>query len=275
MKKLILVGTILTVLIIAGVAIAQGVERNPITVVPSGRTVIVPDQAINNSPVLERAIFIHYKKGFAKPGTECGNGVCEPSENPKNCPQDCGNNGNGGGGPKCYGFLSKGAKLKLVENLTIHPDLNLSAILDSASLWDSYTLATLFGNHSVDSAATWDSEFPDGRNEFSFGDYPQAGVIGVAIAWGCFSGPPKTREIIEFDVMFDTDFVWGDAENNPELMDLQNIATHEIGHGLGLDDLYESSCSEITMYGYSNYGETKKRTLEQPDITGLQKLYGI
>lgn len=25
-----------------------------------------------------------------KPGTECGNGVCEPSENKNNCPQDCG-----------------------------------------------------------------------------------------------------------------------------------------------------------------------------------------
>jgi hypothetical protein len=28
------------------------------------------------------------------------------------------------------------------------------------------------------------------------------------------------------------------------------------------------------MYGYSDYGEVKKRTLEQPDITGLQTLYG-
>jgi len=31
----------------------------------------------------------------------------------------------------------------------------------------------------------------------------------------------------------------------------------------------------VTMYGYSNYGETSKRTLEQPDITGLQSMYGI
>jgi len=26
---------------------------------------------------------------FGKPGTECGNGVCEPSENKNNCPDDC------------------------------------------------------------------------------------------------------------------------------------------------------------------------------------------
>jgi hypothetical protein len=28
------------------------------------------------------------------------------------------------------------------------------------------------------------------------------------------------------------------------------------------------------MYGYSQEGETKKRTLDQADITGIQALYG-
>lgn len=85
---------------------------------------------------------------------------------------------------------------------------------------------------------------------------------------------PPTREIVEFDVLFDTNYDWGDATVDPTVMDLQNIATHEIGHGVGLDDIYESACSEVTMYGYSTSGETKKRTLEAPDITGVQKLYG-
>jgi tryptophanase len=46
------------------------------------------------------------------------------------------------------------------------------------------------------------------------------------------------------------------------------------GHGVGLDDVYDTACSEVTMYGYSTYGEIKKRDLETPDIIGLQKLYG-
>lgn len=58
-------------------------------------------------------------------------------------------------------------------------------------------------------------------------------------------------------------------------MDLQNIATHELGHGVGPGDIYSSSCSEVTMYGYSSYGENKKRALEQQDIIGLQKMYGV
>ena len=57
-------------------------------------------------------------------------------------------------------------------------------------------------------------------------------------------------------------------------MDLENIATHELGHGLGLGDLYKDACSDVTMFGYSTEGETKKRTLEPADIAGIQELYG-
>jgi len=40
-----------------------------------------------------------------------------------------------------------------------------------------------------------------------------------------------------------------------------------------LADVYETACSDVTMYGYSDYGEIDKRTLEAPDIKGLQTLY--
>jgi len=83
------------------------------------------------------------------------------------------------------------------------------------------------------------------------------------------------KKIVEFDMLFDTDFAWGNAEINSSLMDLQNIATHELGHAVGLNDIYSTSCSYVTMYGYSKEGDVEKRTLEQPDITGLQKIYGI
>ncbi len=81
------------------------------------------------------------------------------------------------------------------------------------------------------------------------------------------------REILEFDVLFDNDYPWGNGQEDGSVMDLQNIATHELGHGLGLDDVYDSSCAEVTMYGYSELGEIDKRTLEASDIEGLLKLY--
>jgi len=109
----------------------------------------------------------------------------------------------------------------------------------------------------------------------------ESGVIAVCIVWGYFTGPPSTRRIVEFDIMFDTDFNWGCAGDTNEtglgdtsFMDLQNIATHELGHGVGLGDLYITEASDETMYGYSTEGETKKRTLYIGDIAGIQELYG-
>jgi len=258
MNKIILIGTVLTTLVVAGIVVAQGVDRNPATVIPSGQIVVVPETATDNSPALERIIFIHYKKDFAKPDNLPSAGKAKL--------------------PSCYTVLSKGAKLKITEDLVIHPDLELSSILNSANAWDSKTSTALFGGYTVDSSANWDGDpgdVPDNRNEFSFGNYSQNGVIAITVVWGYFSGPISTRKIVEFDIMFDTDFVWGDAAVNPSVMDLQNIATHEIGHGVGLADMYQTACNKVTMYGYSAYGETKKRTLEQPDIKGLQSLYGI
>lgn len=151
----------------------------------------------------------------------------------------------------------------------INPSVDANAIAAGNNEWDSHTSKVLFGSYSKDNSANFDSS-PDGRNEYSLGNYPQSGVIAVTRTWYTRYG----KAIVEYDVMFDSDFAWGDATNNPSVMDWQNIATHETGHGLGLSDLYTNACSSQTMYGYSSEGDTAKRTLESGDIAGLQKLYG-
>lgn len=211
----------------------------------------------------EKLVIVHYKKGYAKP--PWAGGAKPPKES------------------DLYKLLGKGVEWKtLPVNYVINPinpdgmspSFLVSAYESSAGEWDDHTSSELFGSYSTDSSADWDGDVPDGRNEFVFGDYPESGVIAVTIIWGYFSGPPKTREITEFDILFDTDFTWGDATVDPSVMDLQNIATHEIGHGLGLADLYDSSASEQTMYGYSTEGEIIKRDLNSGDIAGIQDLYG-
>lgn len=217
-----------------------------------------------SSPALEKIVFIHYKKGFAKP--PWAGGGKDKKE------------------PKCYGFLGRGVKWEeLPVNYVIDPGnpdgltakFIRNAISTGAEEWDSWTEAELFNDaYEIVDDGSWDSDAPDGRNELVFGDYPEEGVIAVAVVWGYFSGPPSLRKIVEFDVMFDTDYTWGDATADATVMDLQNIATHEIGHGAGLADLYDTVCAEETMYGYSDYGEIKKRDLNTGDIVGIQTLYG-
>ena len=152
---------------------------------------------------------------------------------------------------------------------SISPELT-SSIRASASTWDDATGETLFsGTFPLTSGKIWGQH--DAVNLITYGDYSQDGVIAVTVTWYI---PGRTKWAVESDILFDTDFTWGNADKDSTLMDLQNIATHEIGHTLGLSDLYTDACSTVTMYGYSTEGDTTKQTLEIPDITGLSKLYG-
>jgi predicted Zn-dependent protease len=56
------------------------------------------------------------------------------------------------------------------------------------------------------------------------------------------------------------------------IFDIRTIATHEVGHTLGLADLYGSEDKSKTMYGY-NSGQADW-SLGNADLLGLWKLYG-
>ncbi|MFH0923173.1 MAG: matrixin family metalloprotease [Candidatus Falkowbacteria bacterium] len=177
----------------------------------------------------------------------------------------------------CYKLL--GVKWKnLPVSYVINPDNNdelaeefiTAAVSSSAETWDAASSVELFnGTYAIDESAQYGKQ--DYKNTIAFRGYPDDNVIGVTTIWFTRVG----RQIVEFDILFNDAYVWGDASDNLKVMDLANIATHELGHGVGMDDIYSSSCSEVTMYGYSTEGEIEKRTLEQPDITGLRTMYGI
>lgn len=85
-----------------------------------------------------------------------------------------------------------------------------------------------------------------------------------------------TKELAEVDTMFNKNLPWAvtaystDCGGDPNAFDVQNIATHEFGHWVGLDDLYDLLDSELTMYGYGALGELKKDTLGLGDVSGVQ-----
>ena len=55
--------------------------------------------------------------------------------------------------------------------------------------------------------------------------------------------------------------------------DAQDILTHELGHWIGLDDLYSPNEEDLTMYGYGDKQELKKDTLESGDVLGVGATY--
>lgn len=217
-------------------------------------------------PGWEKIVFVHYKKPPARPD----------GKGPKSDSQ-------------CYGFLARGVKwnnpaasaflVDAANSQGLQPNKVLDAIEAAATTWNEQTTADILPSCSDASGLEADWDIPDELNEVVFGDltdrYPGGGVIAVTVVWGIFGGPPSQRGIMEFDmVLDDTNFDWS-TSGDPDKMDVQNIVTHELGHAVGLGDLYQSGCSEVTMFGYSTEGETKKCDLDPADITGLLTLYPL
>lgn len=144
-----------------------------------------------------------------------------------------------------------------------------TAVASASGVWDAQTSRSLFTGSAY---ASYPFDRRDSVNSVSFGDYADGDVIAVTMTWYY----PSTKTAVESDILFDTTYTWGtvDAEH-PSVMDLRNLATHEIGHTLGLSDLYSAPCNAVTMFGWADYGETIKRDLAPSDITGLQRIYGL
>ena len=201
--------------------------------------------------------------------------------------------GNPAKGPKatqCWGYLANGAKWKTVEPWMVNP-ANLRGLTDSfvfdnigadVSKWEDAADGVVGSGAGFDilgdgsqhaSTLVSHTSSPDGQNEVYFADVSSGGAIAVTIVWGIFSGPTFNRRLVEWDQVYDdVDFDWS-ASGETGKMDFENIATHELGHSVGMDDLYNSSCAQETMYGYADNAETKKRDLATGDIKGIDLLY--
>ena len=121
----------------------------------------------------------------------------------------------------------------------------------------------------------------DGNNVVSWEDiteeYPDA--IAVAVFW-YYQG---IKEIIEVDTIMNSVDPWsvnagftGDPDidlGDTAAYDVQHIMTHEAGHWLILEDLYQWQTQKLTMYGYGAKGELHNRTLGIGDKLGINRIY--
>jgi len=143
----------------------------------------------------------------------------------------------------------------------------MTAITDAAYEWDQYTSAYLVSS-VVEKSSGSTTVTLNGENSIFFADLG-TGTIAMASYWY----NRVTKEIVECDIQFSTDFEWG-TSGLASVMDLQNIATHELGHFFNLADIYDSSKDTLTMYGYSWEGDTGKRTLATGDQLGIKAVFG-
>ncbi|MDB5038985.1 MAG: hypothetical protein JWQ35_2513 [Bacteriovoracaceae bacterium] len=147
------------------------------------------------------------------------------------------------------------------------PGMTMSVTEDASS-----NQAAVSGDHS--NTLSW---VPKGWRNLSF--KPPSNALAVTL----LSFDNDTGAITDADIYFNAEsFKWAvvDSTTENDHVDVQNIATHEIGHFFGLDhsseSIYESQpvLADATMYYASSTGETTRRDLHQDDISAVTSLYG-
>jgi hypothetical protein len=178
---------------------------------------------------------------------------------------------------KIYGFevstTNSGKEIKWKKdtvtyliNTTDGPSGSLDALLASMQTWTDVDASSFT---FVDGGTTSKNSHgeQDGINIIDFGVIKDEGVLGQNSFWFYTSG-----EMIDSDIRFNTKNTWS-TDGSSDKFDVQNVGTHELGHSLSLEDLYDKNDSEKTMYGYGSPGDTSQRTLHQDDMDGITYLY--
>jgi hypothetical protein len=209
------------------------------------------------TPEIERGVFVDY--GFSSP-------PWYPPEEETDRYQ---------WGPKLH-WASTDLPVEVTVYTLGAPTGAFAAVLPAFDQWDKNTSAGLYGIVSDNSVDDPPGAIPCDGNTMSWMEIDGPGrIIGVCHYWYW----ANTKEMIEFDIVFDKDENWL-ATDNLEIMptsaqfDVWNIATHELGHTLVLSDLRSPKDGALTMHAYTWTGDAVKRTLGSGDKLGIQAIYG-
>ena len=139
----------------------------------------------------------------------------------------------------------------------------------------------------VDYTKVVDNPFPPQGQEVADG-YSVSGwkslggsYLGMQRWWSNGQLVDGYRSIVETDSWYNRDFAWttdlATAQSTGRI-DLQSVALHELGHGIGMGDLYtlpDGDPRQSDLQQVMNLYDGPQRELGNGDRTGVQSLYGM
>ncbi len=169
---------------------------------------------------------------------------------------------------------------------------------DSSSYlqWNKFHWASFPVTYNISVTDARKQAVVNGFNTWDFQEHPQGAFFKqvssgmspkVSVKWRYYDGPgnvlavtsvsyySSNSVITSASVIFDSGDKWAvypyeSCSSQGTAFDVQNIATHEIGHVVGLAHV---NAPALTMYAYASPGETKKRSLGTGDMKGIAIIY--
>lgn len=147
-----------------------------------------------------------------------------------------------------------------------------SAIAAASNTWDAASNQNLFADSNL---VTLNPNVAAGYNKINTVNWKPLGT-STCLAYATTFYSSKTvggyKTALDSDLTFNTKYGWTTSSSKPGF-DLQSVALHEMGHTLGLADLYGKTQFTYDTRQVMHYYTGVKRTLGNGDATGIWKLY--
>ena len=190
-----------------------------------------------------------------------------------------------------YRWNQKDPQVQLYLNPTgtpsgLTPESSQSAISAAANTWDDAVSQNIFADGTtvkIDYSKQVPNPFAGSTADtFSVNGWRNFGnsYLGVTAYWTNGQKVNGYYSLTEADTVYNKDYQWttdlNTAQNTGKL-DLQSVAVHELGHSIGMGDLYTLPSSDPRKNDFAqvmNAYDAPQRTLGNGDKTGAQILYG-
>jgi hypothetical protein len=182
-------------------------------------------------------------------------------------------------------------QLQLVEDRTflrekLSADDTKTTLLDMANLWEAAANEKLLFNDEVLTAYRTPRTVDDGTTSVSWVGIKGKGSSNVLALNIMYYNPDSVvknledgteiYEMVDSDIYFNSALTWtNDYESaRGNVYDVGTVALHELGHTVGLDDIYNDPDKNYDKEQIMNYYDGRQRYLGAGDITGTEILWG-